>query len=53
MTDWRSHKKQAEAEDVEFLRRNGLSDEQIAKRLGIQVGSLKRRDDRAEDKEDE
>lgn len=45
--DWDSHRRDAEAEDVAFLTRAGLSLSAAAARVGVHVKTLERRDERA------
>lgn len=42
------HRKAAFLEDVKFLREGGLSDAQIAQRLGVHIETLEKREARAD-----
>ncbi len=44
------HHKAAFLENVEFLREGGLSDEAIAKRLGVTLDNLHKREERSHGK---
>ena len=42
-----SHQKAALLENIKFLRESGLSDEAIAKRLGLKKDTLQKKEERA------
>lgn len=50
--DFGSHHTAAVLENIEFLRRQGCGDEEIARRLGLKTETMKKKEERRDHKSD-